>query len=50
MQEADESSLCLELLREECKIPNDFTRSLEKKSSELLAIMTTMINRTKNGD
>ncbi len=49
MQEADESSLWLELLREECKIPHDQTFSLEAESSELLAIMTTMVNRTKNG-
>ena len=37
----------LELLREECGIPSADTLPLEKESDELMAIMTTMINRTK---
>ena len=45
-QEADESQLWLELLREECGIDPALTRSLEAESSELLAIFKTMINRT----
>lgn len=47
LQEADESSLWLELLREECGIETALTTPLEAESSELLAIFTTMINRTK---
>src|ERR1700730_8891361 len=47
LQEADESQLWLELLREECAIEPKLTQPLEQESSELLAIFTTMINRTK---
>ena len=47
LQETDESLLWLELLREECGIEPDLTQRLEAVSSELIAIMTTMINRTK---
>ena len=47
LQEADESQLWLELLREECGISPALTEPLEKESSELMAIFTTMINRTK---
>jgi four helix bundle protein len=48
LQEADESALWLELLREECGIEPALTAPLEKESSELMAIFTTMINKTKN--
>ena len=47
LQEADESQLWLELLREECGIEASLTKALEKESSELMAIFTTMIKRTK---
>ena len=47
LQETDESALWLELLREECGIEAALTKPLEAESSELLAILTTMINRTK---
>ena len=47
LQEADESCLWLELLREECSIDPALTTPLEIESSELMAIFTTMINRTK---
>ncbi len=47
LQEADESALWLELLREECGIETSLTKPLEAESSELLAIFTTMINRTE---
>ncbi len=46
-QEADESALWLELLREECGIAPELTLPMETESSELLAILTTMINRTR---
>lgn len=48
LQEADESQLWLELLREECGIDPKLTHPLEQESSELIAIMTTIINRTKS--
>jgi len=47
LQEADESQLWLELLREECGIEPKLTQPLEQESSELMAIFTTIINRTK---
>jgi four helix bundle protein len=47
LQEADESQLWLELLREECAIEPKLTQPLEQESSELIAIFTTIINRTK---
>ena len=46
-QEADESLLWLELLREECGIEPALTRPLEKEADELMAIMITIINKTK---
>lgn len=48
LQEADESALWLELLREECGIEVELTNPLEKEADELMAIMTTMINKTKS--
>jgi four helix bundle protein len=45
-QEADESALWLELLREECGIDPALTKPLETESSELLAIFTTMSKNT----
>ena len=47
LQEADESTLWLELLRESCEIAPVGTLPLEKEAAELMAIMTTMIKRTK---
>jgi len=47
LQEADESALWLELLREECGITPTDTLPMEKEADELMAIMTTMINKTK---
>ena len=47
IQEADESALWLELLGEDCGVELALTNPLEEESSELIAIMTTMINRTK---
>ena len=47
LQEADESTLWLELLRESCGIAPEETLPLEKEATELMAIMTTMIKRTK---
>jgi hypothetical protein len=40
--------LWLELLREECDIEPALTIPMEKEADELMAIMTTMINKTKD--
>jgi four helix bundle protein len=48
LQEADETQMWLELLREECGITSAVTLPMEKEADELMAIMTTMINKTKN--
>jgi four helix bundle protein len=47
LQEADESALWLELLREDCGIAPADTLLMETEADELMAIMTTMTNRTK---
>lgn len=47
-QEADETQLWLELLREDCGISAESTQPLEQEASELIAIMTTMINRSRD--
>ncbi len=47
LQEADETQLWLELLREDCRIAQEQTTPLEAEAGELIAIMTTMIKRTK---
>jgi four helix bundle protein len=47
LQEADETALWLELLREECEVSAQESLSIETEASKLIAIMTTMINKTK---
>jgi four helix bundle protein len=47
LQEADESALWLELLREDCGIVPTWTQPLEAEAGELIAIFTAMINHTK---
>ena len=47
LQEADESQLWLELLRDDCGIPGGQLESLHREAGELIAILVTMINRTK---
>ena len=47
LQEADESALWLELLREHCGIAPSDTLPMEEEANELMAIMTTMSNRTR---
>jgi four helix bundle protein len=48
LQESDESQMWLELLREECGISLTDVLPMEKEAGELMAIMTTMINKTKD--
>jgi len=45
-QEADETQLWIELLREECGVSPDLTLPIHAEANELIAIMTTMIRRT----
>lgn len=47
LQEADETALWLELLREDCGIDAKLTQPLEAEASELMAILTTMIKNTQ---
>lgn len=46
-QEADESQLWLELLRDECAIRDPAIEALHAEAGELIAVFVTMINRTK---
>jgi len=48
LQEADETALWLELLREECAVAIHECLPMEAEASELIAIMTTIILKTKN--
>jgi four helix bundle protein len=50
LQEADESLMWLELLREECGVDGELTSPLETESNELIAIMTSMSKRSQRGD
>ncbi len=48
LQEAHESQLWLELLQEECGIGAADIQPLLQEADELLAIMTTIVNKTRN--
>jgi len=48
LQEADETTLWLELLCEECGMAANVSEPLEAEASELIAIMTSMIRKTKS--
>lgn len=50
LQEADETMLWLELLREDCAIASHLVSDLESESSELIGIMTTIINRSRDAN
>src|SRR5215208_3731908 len=47
LQEADESQLWLELLRDDCGIQSELLDRLHGEAGELVAIFVTMVNRTK---
>lgn len=47
LQEADESSLWLELLRDDCGIQGEGIDSLMRETDELLAIFTTMVSKLR---
>src|SRR2546423_13955896 len=48
LQEADESGLWLELLQDDCGIRSDELVSLLGETNELIAIFTTMVNKTRS--
>jgi four helix bundle protein len=47
LQEADESQLWIELLREECGIGGDNIERLQMETNELIGIFVTMTTNTK---
>ena len=47
LQEADESALWLELLRDDCGIVTKELEELIVETDELMSIFVTMVNRTK---
>jgi len=47
LQEADESQLWLELLRDDCGIQGESINGLHKESGELMAIFTTMVSKLR---
>src|SRR5881394_879012 len=49
LQEADESQLWIELLREDCGIEGSAIEPLYAETNELIAIFATMANKTKLG-
>ena len=49
LQEADESQLWIELLREDCGIEGDAVEHLHKETNELVAILATMARKTRRG-
>ena len=47
LQEADESRLWIELLRDDCGIRSDDSEWLHEEAGELLAIFTTMVSKLR---
>ena len=47
LQEADESQLWIELLREDCGIDGTVVEHLHQETNELIAILVTMANKTR---
>ena len=47
LQEADESELWLELLRDDCGIRSDSLDQLHRETGESIAIFTAMVSSTK---
>jgi len=48
-QEADETLLWLELLREDCGVDGELIVALMREADELIAIFVTMAKRVKEG-
>ena len=49
-QEADETQMWLELLREDCKVGGKAIDAIWKEADELISIFVTMARRTKHKD
>lgn len=49
LQEADESQLWLELLRDDCGITGEPLDNLLRETDELLAIFTTIVSKLRKG-
>ena len=49
LQEADESQLWIDLLREDCGIDGAAIEYLHRETSELVAILATMAGKTRRG-
>jgi four helix bundle protein len=49
LQEADESQLWIELLREDCGIVGARIEKLYQETNELVAILTTIASKTRRG-
>ena len=47
LQEADESQLWLELLRDDCGVRAEAVAAIHREAGELIAILVTMVNRIK---
>jgi len=47
LQEADESQLWIELLRDDCGIEGGAVEQLHRETNELIAILVAMVSRTK---
>jgi four helix bundle protein len=47
LQEADESQLWIELLREDCNIGGADIEGLHAETNELISIFVTMVNKTR---
>ena len=50
LQEADESQLWIELLREDCGIRGTNIAKLHSETNELIAIFVTMVNKTRRNN
>jgi four helix bundle protein len=50
LQEADESQLWLELLREDCSIEGERLEWLLKESNEVLAIFTSIVSKLRRSE
>ena len=48
LQEADESMLWIELLQEDCNITGQGIEDLHLETNELIAILVTILNKTKH--
>lgn len=50
LQEADESELWLELLRDDCKVATENLEELISEADQLMAIFVTIIGKTRRRD